>query len=197
MKWFFLVSLLSLCQCGYNWGHQTRELPGGHKTVYVEMFENTTQQVGVEIQMVRALTQELLRSGFVIVTTKDSAEVIIKGQVLSVEVIGGGSDPTSFVAKDFSPAAKAERTAVDYSASFFSIYTVRISANLRAIRSRDKHLIWQTNVSGFNTFESARLKRQGERSSNVLYNEARKKQTIKLIAIDMMSNAYDRLTENF
>jgi hypothetical protein len=184
---------LGLCQCGYNWGHQSRELPGGHKTVYVELFANPTQELGLEVYFAKALMQELQRSGFAIVTNKNNAELIIKGDVLSAEVTGGPSEPT-FEAKDFAAPTPTTRR---YSAQYFASYSLRLSVNLRAIRSRDKKLVWQSTINGADSFRSARLRRQGLRSSNVLYNEARKKQTVRLIAQDMMNRAFDQMTENF
>lgn len=196
MKLILISLLFGLCQCGYNWGHHTRELPGGHKTVYVEMFDNQTKEVGLEAQLTHSLIQELERSGFALVTSKHNAEIIIQGSVLSAAVIGSGSSP-NFVAKNFSSATPSERTSTNYTASFFTSYSVTIVANLKAVRSRDEQTIWQTSVRGLKSFQGARLKKQGVRSSNVLYNQARKKQTIKLIAREMMSDAFDRLTENF
>jgi len=196
MKLILLSLLLSLCQCGYNWGHQTRELPGGHKTVYVEMFENQTSEVGLEAQFTNALIQELERSKFALVTSKYMAEVVISGSILSATVVGSGSD-VNFVAKDFSSATPTQRTSTAYTASYFSTYGMSVVTNLKVTRSRDKQLIWQSSVTGRKSFQAALLKKQGVRSSNVLYNQARKKQTIKLIAKEMMSDAFDRLTENF
>lgn len=186
-----ILAFLGLSHCGYNWGRSTRELPGGHKTVYVELFENQSRHLGLETVFAQSLTRELERSGFAHVASKDSAELIIQGNVVTVDFKGRGSDP-NFKSKDFSNG-----TSTTYSASFFTDYRMTISVNLRVIRSRDKQLIWQTNVRGQRAFQSARLKRQGIRSSNVLYNEARKKQTIRLIAQEMMSDAFDRMTENF
>ncbi len=158
------------------------------------MFENNTQELGLESHFSQALIQELERSGFAIVTSREMAELVVKGSIVAASVVGSGSDPT-FRAKDFSDPT--EKTTTNFSASFFPTYTFTATANVKAIRSRDKQLVWQTNVSGSQTYQSARLKRQGVRSSNVLYNQARKKETIKLVAKQMMSDAFDRMTENF
>jgi hypothetical protein len=198
MKTFILgfIALLSLCQCGYNWGHSTRQLPDGYKTVFIEMFQNQSQLVGLEAQFSRALTQLFQRSGFAVVENKEAAELIIQGDIFNAEVVGGASIP-SFVAKNYSSPDVTQRTSTRYQAPFFSSYTVRVSVNIKAIRSRDKQLIWQTTQTGAETFQGSRLKRQGLRSSNVLYNQARKKETVKTIARDMMNDVFDRLTENF
>lgn len=196
MKIILWAFLFGLSQCGYNWGHQTRKLPGGHRSVYVEMFENQTSEVGLESNFTQALMNELERSGFAIVTSKDQAELILQGNVLNAQVIGGYADPSNFYEKNYTTTDPSQKSKI-YTASFFYSYTVTLSANLKAIRSRDKQVIWQTNVNGSKDFQSSRLKRQGVRSSNVLYNQARKKETIKLVTKEMMSDAFDRLTENF
>ncbi len=196
MRIILWLTLLSLCHCGYNWGHQTRELPGGHKTVYVELFKNPTKELGLELYFAKAITQELERSGFAIVTDESIAELVIKGDILSADVVGAASSP-NFNSIDYSGTTPATRENIPYSASFWTSYTVNLAVNLRAVRSRDKHLVWQSTISDSDSFQSSRLRRQGLRSSNVLYNEARKKQTIKLLAKEMMTDAFDRLTENF
>ena len=196
MRVILILFLFSLSHCGYNWGHETRELPGGHKTVYVEMFKNQTKELGLESQFQKALANELQRSGFAIVTNRNQAEVIIKGDVLAASVMGTASE-SSFKSRDFSNSDPTLRTTRNFQAPFFITYNLKMMANVRAIRSRDKQLIWQSTLSGSQTFQSARLRAEGLRSSNVLYNEARKKETIKLVAKEMMSDAFDRLTENF
>lgn len=197
MRVFVILPLLLLSHCGYNWGHQTRSLPGDHTTVYVELFKNPTKEIGLEAQFSQALIHELERSGFASVSSKDAAEIIIKGDILSATVTGQGADSSNFITKDYSSADLTKRSSETYTASYFTAYVVQVAVNLRAIRSRDKQMIWQTTLSGSKGFQASRLKRQGLRSSNVLYNEARKKQTIKLVAKEMMSDAFDRLTENF
>lgn len=191
MKFVYCLLLLSLCQCGYNWGHGKRTLPGGHKTVFVEIFENNTKEVGAEFAFTNALSKELERSGFVIVTTKNQAEVIIQGTILEVLNVDSASQP-DFFAVDYQ-----NMSAQGYSASFFTNYSMVVASNLKAVRSRDEQVIWQTNLRGQKDYRGSLLKKQGIRSSNVLYNQSRRKQTMALIAEDMMREAFDRLTENF
>ncbi len=196
MKVALMLILLFLAQCGYNWGHSNRSLPGGHKTVFVEMFNNQTQTAGIEAFFTDALKMELERSGFVIVTTKEKAELILEGDIIIVDN-KGISTINSFQAKDFSNADPIQRTSTKFQASMFNGYSVQVVTNLKAIRTRDDQSIWQTSLKGQQNYLGARLLKQGVRSSNVLYNHSRKKQTIKLIAKDMMNEAFDRLTENF
>lgn len=198
MRIVLWILFFGLTHCGYNWGHSTRELPGGHKTIYVEIFENQTQEPGVEHNFTQALIKELERSGFAIVTTKDQAELVVQGSIISLSHSGGGSD-RNFESKDFSRAPNGAITSTSnkYRASFYTSYNLKVVTNLQVYRSRDKQLIWQTALTGGRAYNGALLLKQGVRSSNVLYNQSRKKQTIALIAEDMMGEAFDQLTENF
>lgn len=200
MKLFKALVFLCLCQCGYNWGQGDRTLPGGHKTVYVEMFDNNSAEVGAESSFTQALTQALERSGFAIVSTKDSAELVLKGTIIDVMSIDSLPANPNFYQNSYTTDAAGNVTsssAQRYRAHYFTVYNVRVSANLQAIRTRDKQMIWQTSLTSEKSYRGSVLKKQGIRSSNVLYNQSQRKQTMDLIAKDMMQEAFDRLTENF
>lgn len=178
---FWLVS------CGYQWGNYNRSLPGGHKTIFIELFKNQSSEVGAEAFFTQGVKEEFLRSGLVLVTTPAAAEVILKGSIINVENINAGSDPR-FV---------DETTGEAYQASYFTVYNLRVTSNLKLVRSRDEKVIWQTQLIGEENYRGSLLKKQGIRSSNVLYNQSRRQQTMKLIAKKMMQEAFDRLTERF
>lgn len=201
MKLILPLLLLSLSSCGYNWGHKGRQLPGGHKTVYIETFKNRSEDVGAEAAFTKALMRELERSGFAIVTSKNAAELMITGEIISTNVVSAGSEP-GFVSQNYvsdtdTVQDETLNTHTNYNASFFTIFILSATANIRAVRLRDQQVLWRTNISGSRTYRGSRLKKQGLRSSNVLYNHSRRKQTMELIANNMMSEAFDRLTENF
>ncbi len=191
MKLYLCLLPLLCLSCAYQFGHGNRTLPGGHKTIFVEMFENQSSEVGAEAAFTQALKEELQRSGLLLVTTKEAAEVILEGAIISVESANSGSEP------GFVSINKETNLPETYLASYFTNYSLRVSTNLKLIRSRDKHVIWQTNVLGNKAYRGSLLKKQGLRSSNVLYNQSRRQQTMKLVAQDMMQEAFDRLTESF
>ena len=186
---------LSLSNCSYNWGHSTRQLPGGHRTIFVEIFKNSpdpaSNLVGIEHYFTQALRQEFARSGFAVVTSKNLAEVIVSGQIVSLGLQGGGA-VGGFISTDYSNG-----TSQLYNAQLFTLGLANIVANLKLKRARDDKLIWQTSITGEDVYLDSLLKRQGVRSSNVLYNHSRKKQTVQLMAQAMMNEAFDRMTENF
>ena len=194
-----ILFALYLSGCAYTWGHKNRGIPGGYKTVYVKMFENRTSDVGVEAGFTQALMVELERAGFIAVTSKNAAELILEGTVLNITSNPGSITVPFRQVNHVGSAQQCENAdgICTYDAPYADLYILNVSANLRAVRAVDKSVVWQTSISRSKNFRGALLTRQGVRSSNVLYNQSRKKQTIQLIAKDMMREAFDRLTENF
>lgn len=198
MKLFFILPFALLCSCAYNFGHGHRSLPGGHKTVFVKMFTNQSKEVGAEAAFTQALSRELQRSGFVSVTSIDRAEVVLEGAILRISSSGGGQNPPSepiFFEENNGNNPTGTLTPIE--ATYFQVYNLNAVISLKAVRSRDEQVIWQTTLNGARSYRGALLTKQGVRSSNVLYNQSRRKQTIKLIAKEVMQEAFDRLTENF
>ena len=134
---------------------------------------------------------ELQRSGFAVVTSKDAAELIIEGTLLNV--YSNDSAPI----QQFYSADHVAGTSRRYEATLFRQFDLNVLMNIQAIRARDQKVIWQTSLSGTKTYRGSELTKQGVRSSNVLYNQSRRAQTIKLIAQEMMQEAFDRFTETF
>ncbi|MCB0378988.1 MAG: LptE family protein [Bdellovibrionales bacterium] len=192
MRLIALSLLLSLCQCGYNWGRGERKLPGEHHTVFVAMFENRSTAVGAEADFTQAMIQELERSGFAVVAKKEAAEIIISGTIINVGVSGRASIGT------FSSVDNLNKTAhSNFDASMFLDFVLSVDANILVTRTKDDKMIWQTFISRQRPYQGPRLKKDGLRSSNPLYNQSAKKNAVRLIAKDMMAEAFDRMTENF
>lgn len=186
MRTPLIAIFLFTSACAYNWGYKDRSLPQGYKTVYVETFENQSQEVGVEIDFTNALIRQIERSGFATVTEKSSAELILSGTILSVTFTGNSS-----------VTGKELFGENNKSASLFTNYVFHSTATIKARRSSDDEVIWSTTIDGSTNYQSSKLTQEGLRSSNPLYNQSSRKQTAKLVAKDMMDEVFNRLTENF
>ena len=185
---FFFCILTS---CGYNWGTGSQSLPGGYKNVFVEIFKNSSNELGAEFSFTQALKRKLEQSGFINITSKDKADLIIRGHIINVTSLDSGSQPTFF--KVNHEIKKAQ----PYRAPLFTIYKIQVKANVKVIQVNDKKVLWQNLVEGERTYRGSQLTKQGIRSSNVLYNKSRRKKTMKIIAKDMMEEVFDLLVENF
>jgi len=78
-----VVGLVAVAGCGYHTSGHAVRLPDSIHTIYVPMFDNTTQTFRVEQTFTAAVIQELRsRTSYRIVTTYDgSADATLKGTV--------------------------------------------------------------------------------------------------------------------
>jgi len=79
-----IAAMLALTGCGYHTSGSAIRLPENIHTIYVPMFENTTQTFRVEQVMTGAVVQELRsRTNFHVVTSKPdgTADATLKGIV--------------------------------------------------------------------------------------------------------------------
>ena len=79
-----VCALLACLGCGYHTSGSSTRLPSDVRTIYVPMFENTTQTFRVEQVMTAAVVQELRsRTNFRVVTSNEdgSADATLKGIV--------------------------------------------------------------------------------------------------------------------
>ena len=72
--------------CGYRFQGKA-QLPGGAQYLYVDIFENRTNQIGLESTVTNAVVFEFTkRSKQAMVSDRGSADIIMKGIIRSVEL---------------------------------------------------------------------------------------------------------------
>lgn len=92
----FSISFLPLClcvsaaiflsACGYHVGGAASRLPPGLKVIAVPALENRTKGYRVEQRMTEAVVREFLaRTKYRIVSTEDSADAVLHGEITSLE----------------------------------------------------------------------------------------------------------------
>jgi Lipopolysaccharide-assembly len=89
----FLTLCLCVCvaifvsSCGYRVGGTATRLPPGLKVIAVPAFVNDTNRYRVEQRMTEAVVHEFLaRTKYRIVPTEGSADAVLRGEILSLEV---------------------------------------------------------------------------------------------------------------
>ncbi len=175
---FAMLLFLQTAGCAYKFGPHQRQLPGNHQKIYIKMFENRTQEVGIEADMTNAFVQELSRSGVGTVTAEASADVTLEGEIHMVDYLG--------------------KTALllETDRSLFTEYQTRVNIILRLVDNQKKE-IWQGQFMGEKNYKAPQLTTYGLRTANPLYNQSARRQTIRAIAKDMANEAIARMTENF
>jgi hypothetical protein len=84
-----------LSSCGYHVGGTGSRLPPGLKVIAVPALENHTTRYRIEQRMTEAVVREFLaRTRYRIVSTEDSADAVLHGEIMSFEATPAVFDTT-------------------------------------------------------------------------------------------------------
>jgi TolB-like protein len=169
--------------CAYHLGSVHRSLPGSYKQVSIPVFKNKSQEVGIEVPFTNNLILEFQRSRVARVVEKKDSDIMLEGTIDNVTYVTGGTSTTG----DF--LAKGAVIATEY--------RILIGVTVRAIRQIDGAELWRGSFSGETTYSAPQVTLAGVNSVNPLYNLSARRQNIESKSVDMMSEAHDRITENF
>ena len=131
-RWTRLLVVLLLCGglsagCGYRFQGKA-QLPGGAQLLFVDIFENRTNQLGLETTVTNAMVYEFIKRGKQsMVSDRESADLIMKGVIRSVELstdvaryrdsAGARAVSLTLDVQLVTPAGKVEWSAVGLTAS--------------------------------------------------------------------------------
>lgn len=154
-------------------------MPGGYRQVFIPIFKNKSQEPSIEVAFTNALIQEFERARIGRVVEASQAEVVAEGTIESVTYTAGGISAQS-------------------SGSILaSQYQILVQVNLVLRRNSDKSILWTGVFNGERTYVAPQVTATGVNTVNPLYNLSARRQNIEVVAGNMMSEAHDRLTENF
>jgi hypothetical protein len=180
----FLTSIL-MSGCAYQLGAGLRAMPGGYDKIAVPVFSNLTKEVGLESFFTSAMIEEIERSKMAAVTNKDFAQLILEGTISSIE---------------FKPGAQLTRADLQKLPDRVVLtkeYRIVLKVDMVLRKKSDDKIIWSGSFSGEQRYAAPQIAEPVINSVNALYNHSARYQNAKLLAKDMMSEAHDRMTENF
>ena len=91
-----LLLAIFLSSCGYGVGGRASLLPPGVKVIAVPAMKNDTTRYRVEQRMTEAVVHEFLaRTKYRIVSSEDSADAVLRGEITSFEAVPAVFDTTS------------------------------------------------------------------------------------------------------
>lgn len=183
----FVMGVLNLNGCAYQFGSGHRSLPGFHEEVAIPVFKNSTQQVGVESAFTNSLTREFSRSKVARVVGRNEAPVVIEGNIKSIIFRHGGKIDAS----DDAQVKIPDNTVLT------SEYRVMVEANVSLVRQSDRKTLWTGDVRSERAYTAPQLGLPGMNSANALYNHSARMEVIQVLAQEMMNEIHDRMTENF
>jgi hypothetical protein len=173
------ISFLPLClcvcvavflsACGYHVGGTASRLPPGLKVIAVPAMENRTNRYRVEQRMTEAVVREFLaRTKYRIVSTEDSADAVLHGEITSLE-----SSPVVF---DTTPNPTANPN-VSTSTARATTMLVSVRLKVRLEERETKKILYQND--------------------NYLFREAYELSTDPATFFDEQGPALDRMARDF
>lgn len=181
-----LLTLLFTTGCAYRIGRQDRRLPGDYNQVYVQMFKNLTFEPGVEVPFSNALIYEFERSKAAQNVDRGRAQVEVIGVIESLKLEGKG------LRKAGDPGTRQPLGTVVATA-----YSLVLNVKVSLRRISDQKILWESAFSKEATYAAPLVMQGGLNTVNPLYNQSARRQNIETLASQMMSEAHDRMTENF
>lgn len=182
MSFVAVLTVATGSGCAYRFGETDREIPGGYRTVAVPTFKNNSQEAGIEVYFTNAIVREIERSRIGRVTSRSEAQTTLEGVIETVQY-GGGSP--------------VEGTFLPPGAVLNTQYRIVVTTNLTLTRNSDQKILWTGQFSNERSYLAPIIGIEGLNSSNAPYNQSARYQNIQTMAADMMTEAHNRLTENF
>lgn len=185
-----LVSvLILLSSCAYHLGAGNRKIPGGYRTVAVPVFKNNSHDSGIEVYFTNALVRELQRAQVGVLAEKENAQTTLEGIIESVSVASSGPIQGTGFSSDGNQYPKD--TVLN------SALRVNVTTTIRLRRNSDKKVLWEGSFTRGQSYQAPRIGYEDLNALNALYSHSARYQNIEVLAREMMSEAHDRLTENF
>ena len=175
--------------CAYGFGFSHRALPGSYTQVAIPVFKNKTPDVGIELSFTNALVRRFARSQVAEVVASEKSPLTLEGIIQKVETVPSGpvvtNDPNGGLRQ------------LPDNAVLTTEYRLVVSTEIILRRKSYDRVVWQGNFRGERVYPAPRLGAPVVNSANATYNQSVRLQTIALMADEMMTEAHDRITENF
>ena len=184
LKVAIIVLFLTFAGCAYRFSGHDRRLPGGYDRISVPMFKNLTQETDVETYFTTAILEELQRDPFSKIVSKEEAQVVLEGSLNNVQ---------------FVQEAAEERAVPGQERKVFLVggYRIFVTVAMQLKRVSDQKLLWSGTFGGEKQYPAPQVTAEGLDTANPNYNHSARLQNLKILAKDVMTQAYINLTENF
>ena len=167
--WLCVSVALLLSSCGYHVGGMASRLPTGLKVIAIPALQNDTSRYRIEQIMTEAVVHEFLaRTKYRIVSSEDSADAVLRGEITGVE-----ATPVVF---DTTPAATTSTVP--------NTTTARVTTMLVSVRMKVR-------------LEERDTKTVLYKSDNYLFREPYEVSTDPSKFFDEQGPALDRMARDF
>jgi len=107
--WGITIVVFSLWGCGYQLEGHPKAFPASWQSIYVSVWENPTSDIRFGEILAEALRERIELAGDLKITSKEEADLIFRGKIISVQVGGLSFDEyTQTLERRVSVRAQAE-----------------------------------------------------------------------------------------
>lgn len=118
-----IVAALCLAACGYHVAGMASQLPPGLKVIAVPALKNDTPRYRIEQRMTEAVVHEFIaRTRYRIVSSEDSADAVLHGEITSFEAIPAVFDTTRTTTPNSTAAPTANITTARATTMLISVH---------------------------------------------------------------------------
>lgn len=155
-----VLLVLAATGCGYRFSGGGN-LPGGVRSVFVEMFTNQSMEIGAQRVFTDAVVSEIARGTSVSLAQKESADAVITGRIRSITI-----DTLTRTADD----TVVERI-------------ITASVDLKLIDSSDQRTLWSaTAYTDMETYTVSQVNQSDEASEAIGIERIAKRIAEKLVS---------------
>lgn len=188
---FFVLTIsvipFFLSACAYKLSAKSESMPGKISKVQIPLFINNTAEPLVETLFTNSLVAEALKSKVVVLQNNESnSEAVLQGSINSIDILSAES------------VVEAKNTQYLPSQTVNSIqYVVAVVVKLELKKRGSSEVIWSGTFKQSKNYSAPQLTLPVINTSNSLYNQSAKRQTLDVLSKEMMQAAFDRMLENF
>ena len=183
LLFFFII--ISTSSCAYQFGLSERALPGGYKQLAIPVFKNSTQEVGIEMPFTNALIRRFGRSQVARVIDKGEAPVVLEGTIKTIKI---GAE---------APITNAQLVTLPNNVVLATSYRLTVTTVIVLKRKSDDKVVWSGSFQNEKVYSAPRIGGAVVNSANATYNHSARLEMLSQLAEEMMTEAHDRITENF
>lgn len=174
--------------CAYKLRSESDELPGDVQRIQIPLFKNESVEPGAEIFFTNALKSEALRSRVARLENNEiNADAVLQGTISMIQVLADESLAESTSAYPYLPNG----------AVLALQYKVTAIIDLVLKKRGSNKILWSGNFKQTKNFPAAQITLPVINTSNSLYNQSAKRQTLDTLSKEMMQAAFDRMLEKF
>jgi hypothetical protein len=185
----YSLTCFLMSSCAYRFGSPERRVPGGYHLLAVPVFTNKTQETGAETYFTKAMIMGIEKSSLAKVTSKEESQAIVLGEIRDLHYEPGAQISNQTKGEQFQGLPSTFVLTKEY--------RVKAEAYVKLIRSSDMAVLWEGTFHGEQRYPAPLITKQVLNTANPIYNQSAHEINIQQIAQDMMTDAFERMTENF